>query len=81
MNRLQKFVEQGVHGDKPGRTAYAFGPGNLPEPGTGLEWKSVASFRPADELIENAGLKDIFKAAIKNGCAVVSRGTTGDERG
>jgi hypothetical protein len=33
MHRLQKFVEQGRYGEKPGRTAYAFGPGNLPEPG------------------------------------------------
>jgi hypothetical protein len=81
MNRLQKFVEQGPYGEKPGRTAYAFGPGNLPEPGAGLEWKPVTSFRPADELIENAGLKDIFKAAIKDGCAVVSARTSGDERG
>jgi hypothetical protein len=70
MNRLQKFVEEGLHGEKPGRTAYAFGSGNLPKPGIGLEWKPVASFRPADELMENADLKEIFKAAIKNGCAV-----------
>ena len=75
MNRLQKFVEQGPYGEKPGRTAYAFGPDNLPEPGTGLEWKLVSSFSVADELIANAGLKDVFKAAIKDGCAVVGRGT------
>jgi hypothetical protein len=31
MNRLRKFVEQGAYREKPGRTAYAFGPGNLPE--------------------------------------------------
>jgi hypothetical protein len=78
MNRLQKFVEQGTYGEGPGRTAYAFGPGNLPEPGKDLQWRPVASFCPADELIENAGLKEIFQSAIANGCAVVS---SGDERG
>lgn len=61
MNRLQKFVEQGACGEKPGRTAYAFGSGNLPELSEGLEWKPVTSFRPAEELMENAGLKEVFK--------------------
>jgi hypothetical protein len=45
------------------------------------EMAPVTPFRLADELIENAGLKDIFKAAIKDGCAVVSARTSGDERG
>jgi len=79
MNRLQKFVEQGAYGEKPGRTAYAFGPGNLPEPGKGLRWGTVTPFRPADELMENTRLKEIFQAAIATGCAVVSRGTSGDK--
>jgi hypothetical protein len=50
MNRLQKFVEQDLYGEKSGRTAYAFGSGNLPEADKGLEWKPVVSFRPAYEL-------------------------------
>jgi hypothetical protein len=81
MNRLQKFVEQGAYGEKPGRAAYTFGPGNLPEPGKNLEWKPVTSFSVADEPIKDPGLKDVFKSAISNGYAVVSRGTSGDERG
>jgi hypothetical protein len=80
MNRLHKFVEQGGDGEKRGRTAYAFGPDNLPEPSKGLEWKQVTSFRPADELMENAGLVEVFQAAILNRCAVVSREASGDER-
>jgi hypothetical protein len=32
MNRLQKFVEGSSNGKQSGRTAYAFGPDNLPEP-------------------------------------------------
>ena len=79
MNRLQKFVEQGAYGEKPGRTAYAFGPDNLPAASKGLQWSAVTSFRPADELIENAGLKEIFQAAIMNGWAVVSTETFGGE--
>ena len=70
MNRLQKFVEQGPYGEKPGRTAYTFGPGNLPEPGENLEWKPVTSFSVADELIAEPSLKVVFRLAIRNGCAI-----------
>jgi hypothetical protein len=72
MNRLQKFVEEAPIGDKPGRTAYAFGLRNLPTPDTDLEWKPVTSFSAADELLRDPGLKEIFKAAIANGCAIVT---------
>jgi hypothetical protein len=30
MNRLQRFIEQGEYGEKPGRVAYAFEGGLLP---------------------------------------------------
>jgi hypothetical protein len=36
-----------------------------------LEWKPVNSFRAADELMEHAGLKEVFKAAIADGYAIV----------
>jgi hypothetical protein len=32
MNRLQKFIEQGEYGEKPGRVAYAFEAGLLLAP-------------------------------------------------
>jgi hypothetical protein len=80
MHRLQKF-EQGPYCEKPGRTAYVFGPDNLPAPTKGLEWKPVTSFSVADELIEDLGLKDAFKSAVDNCCAVANRETSGDERG
>jgi hypothetical protein len=79
MNRLQKFVEQGPYGEKPGRTAYAFGPGNLPEPSNGLQWKPVTPFSAADEVMRDAGLKDVFKAAIAKGCAIVEARSTRDD--
>jgi len=41
----------------------------------------VTSFSVADELIKDPGLKGVFKTAISNGYAVVSRDTSGDERG
>jgi hypothetical protein len=81
MNRLQKFVEQDPYREKSGRTAYAFGPDKLPEATNGLQWKPVISFRAADELMQNAGLKEVFKAALANGVAVVSKEIEGDERG
>jgi hypothetical protein len=71
MNRLQKFVEHPSEGERLGRIAYAFGPVNLPEAAPGFKWKAVSSFNPGDELTKNAALKDVFRAAILNGCAVV----------
>lgn len=41
---MQKFVEQGAYGERPGRTAYAFNAATLPEPTRGLDW------RPGDRL-------------------------------
>jgi hypothetical protein len=73
MNRLQKFFEQGPYGEKPGRTADAFGPGNLPEAAKGLEWKPVTPFSAADDVTRDEGLKGVFKAAIAKGCAIVDR--------
>lgn len=70
MHRLQKFVEHGAH-EKPGRTAYAFGPGNLPEAASGFEWKQVTPFSAADEVMRDEVLIDVFKAAIAKGCAVI----------
>ena len=74
MNRLQKFIEQRSDGDTVGRVAYAFGPINLPEATAGFKWHAVSSFSAGDELIENAGLKEVFRAAIVNGCALVKPG-------
>ena len=44
---------------------------SLPEASPGFEWQTVPSFNPGDELIRSAGLKEVFRAAIVNGCAVV----------
>ncbi|MCP3397799.1 MULTISPECIES: hypothetical protein [unclassified Bradyrhizobium] len=72
MNRLQKYVEQGSDGERPGRTAYAFNATVLPEPKNGFDWRPVRDFSSADEVLRNAGLKEVFEAAIKHGYAVVN---------
>ncbi|MGY0573251.1 hypothetical protein ACTGJ9_020915 [Bradyrhizobium sp. RDM12] len=72
MNRLQKYVEQGAVGERPGRIAYAFNASILPEPTKGLDWRPVAQFSAADEILEDPGLKQVFEAALKHGFATVS---------
>jgi hypothetical protein len=72
MNRLQKFIEQSEYGEKPGRVAYAFEAGLLLAPAVQMTWQTVQSFSVADELIKGPGLRDVFKAAVDNGFAVVT---------
>jgi len=71
MNRLQKFVEIGQGSDNPTRTAYALGMAKLPEATEGMSWRPVEDFKAGDEILKDAGLKDVFKAAISNGFAVI----------
>jgi hypothetical protein len=70
MNRLQKFIEQGAYGEKSGRVAYVLRLDTLPDSIEGMTWQNVQPFSAADDLLENASLRDVFKAAIANGCAV-----------
>ena len=67
MNRLQMFVEYSVTSGTSKRAAYAFDPENLPPPGENLEWKAVSSFNAANEIMRDAGLKDIFILAVEKG--------------
>ncbi|WP_024513453.1 hypothetical protein [Bradyrhizobium sp. ARR65] len=71
MNRLSKFEERGPYGEKSGRVAYAFGLDKLPEAAKGFEWRRVDTFRPADELLNNSALHEVFRTAIANGCSVI----------
>jgi hypothetical protein len=73
LTRLQKFIEQGAYGEKSGRVAYAFNLNSLPQPNDGMEWQTAPSFNVADELLKEPGLKDVFKAAIEKGYALVVR--------
>ncbi len=77
MNRLQKFIEQGAYGEKSGRVAYAFASSLLPEPAEGMDWRVAPSFNAANELLNDESLAKVFKAAIDNGHAVVTRSAEG----
>lgn len=72
MHRLQKFVERGAAGERLGRTAYAFNASTLPEPKKGLDWRPVADFSAAEEVLADASLKQVFEAALKYGYAVIA---------
>jgi hypothetical protein len=72
MTRLQKFVEQGAYGEKSGRVAYVLRLDSRPEADEGMAWQKVESFSAGDELLTNAGLKEVFKMAIEKSCALVT---------
>ncbi|MGY0573239.1 hypothetical protein ACTGJ9_020855 [Bradyrhizobium sp. RDM12] len=74
MNRLQKFIERGAFGEGPGRAAYVLDPTKLPEPSSGFEWHTVDDFMPGEAILADPGLKQVFEAALKRGCAVVAQG-------
>lgn len=73
MNRLQKFVERGAFGESSARTAYALDAAKLPEPNSGFEWRIVSDFMPGEAILADPGLKTVFEAALKRGCAVVAQ--------
>ena len=72
MNRLQKFIEIGAYGEGPTRTAYVLELDRLPAPQEGNEWRLVEDFNAGNEILADASLKEVFKAAIRNGYAVDS---------
>jgi hypothetical protein len=68
--RLQKFIEIGSSGGL-GRSAYVLYASALPRPAEGTEWQRIDSFSAAEEVLNDPGLKTVFKTAIENGFAVV----------
>jgi hypothetical protein len=78
MNRLQKFVERDSRGEGLSRSAYVLQSSSLPQASEGLAWHVDETFSVADELLDNPGLKDVFKMAIDKGCAVVDPKATGE---
>jgi hypothetical protein len=72
--RLQKFVERGAYGEGPGRTAYVLDPNSLPQAAEGFDWNKVDAFSAAEEILNDPRLKEIFKAAIRNGHAIAGAG-------
>jgi len=79
MNRLRKFVE-GAVGERRGRVAYVFGTAAaLPEPVRGLDWRPVSDFNAAEAIMEDEGLREVFKAALKHGVAIVAPAGPGND--
>ena len=72
MNRLRKYIERMADGREL-RIAYAMAVAALPDPRPKAQWREVASFSAADELLTTPGLKPTFKAAIERGFAIVPK--------
>lgn len=70
--RLQKFFEQGEFGEGPGRIAYVLKLDIMPQPQQGMTWRTDPSFNAAEAILNDPGLKDVFKTAIANGYAIVA---------
>jgi hypothetical protein len=70
MTTRLKFVE--IRDHSLGRTAYVLDANALPTPSKGMEWQKIDSFSAAEEVLNDPGLKSVFKMAIDNGFAVVT---------
>jgi hypothetical protein len=70
--RLQKFVETGAYGEGLERVAYVLDASALPPPENGKEWQRIDSFSAAEEVLNDPGLRPVFKTALDNGFAVVT---------
>jgi hypothetical protein len=70
--RLQKFVERGAYGEGPGRTAYILDSSSLPQSAEGIDWQKVDSFNAAEEVLNDPGLKPVFKMPLEKDCALVT---------
>jgi hypothetical protein len=73
MKRLCKFVEVMPYGRQTNRVAYAMEPSFLPTPTPGSEWRKAEKFQAGDEILNDPGLKEVFKAALDKGCAIVTK--------
>lgn len=70
MNRLRKFIERTPGGHEL-RVAYAMTATALPDARPRSKWQEVVPFSAADEVLEEPGLKSLFKTAIERGFAIV----------
>jgi hypothetical protein len=77
MKRLSKFVEVMADGRQTNRIAYSMEASALPSPAPGSEWQKVKNFNAGDEILDDPGLKEVFKTALEKGCATVTKGIAG----
>jgi predicted RNA-binding Zn-ribbon protein involved in translation (DUF1610 family) len=72
MAGLRKYVEWMSRGRRTDRVAYVLKEWDLPEPLPGAEWQQDVKFNPAEEVLANPDLRDVFREAIANGAALIS---------
>jgi len=72
MNRLRRFYERLPSGIKSSRAAYVIDAAALPEALPDAEWTEDLSFRPAEAVLRNPGLKPVYLVALSKGCVIVT---------
>jgi hypothetical protein len=72
MNRLRRFFEKMPYGRRSSRVAYVISVAALPEALANAEWTEDQSFRAADALLADPGLKAVYQMALEKGCAIVT---------
>jgi hypothetical protein len=70
--KLRKYFEALPYGKRTGRVAYAIKLRTLPKAIAGAEWSEDKSFNAAQEILARPSLKTIFKAALQQGCALMT---------
>ena len=60
------------YGRKSDRVAYVISVASLPDSLGDAEWTEDPTFKPADAVLADPGLKAVYKTAIEKGCAIVT---------
>jgi hypothetical protein len=80
MDGLRKYVEWISRGRRTDRIAYVLKEWDLPVPLPGAEWQRDTKFKPAEEILANPHLRDVFREAIAKGIAVTIQKPTPRKR-
>jgi hypothetical protein len=67
MAGLRKYVEWMSRGRRTDRVAYVLKERDLPDPLPGAEWQQDVKFNPAEEVLANPDLRDVFSEVIATG--------------
>jgi hypothetical protein len=67
MAGLRKYVEWMSRGRRTDRVAYVLKEWDLPDPFPGAEWQQDVKFNPAEEVVANPDLRDVFREVIATG--------------
>ena len=68
---LKRYIEWTLQGVQTGKIAYVMARRKLPEPVHGGKWTLDSKFNPAQEILHDPTMADIFVAAIVRGLGVV----------